>query len=140
MNTDMKLLHEELSYKVRGCIYAVANKYGKGLKEQVYQRALAEELEKANIPFEEQKRINIISVESGKNLGVYVPDFVVNDKIIIEIKATDFTTKQNSEQQLSYLKSSKYEVGFLVNFNTPKLFIKRLIFTNDRKPSIRVNS
>ena len=51
---DNKLLEEELSYKIRGCFYAVANKYGKGFKEIIYQKALEEELEKENLKFESQ--------------------------------------------------------------------------------------
>lgn len=133
------LLHEELSFKVRNCIFSVAKKYGKGLKEGILQKALAEEFTLKGINFEQQKRITIYSVETGKALGVYVPDFVVEDLIIIEIKATDFPLQKDIEQQLSYLKISKYEVGLLINFNTPKLYIKRLIYTNDRKPYIRVN-
>jgi|SRR3989344_1001297 len=135
-STDKKLLYPELSYKIQGSIYNVANKYGSGLKELIYQKALQEEFEKNNIVFEGQKRINIYSVESGKILGTYIPDFVVENKIILEIKASPFTTKQDISQQLSYLKASSYEIGYLVNFNTDKLYIKRSIFTNDRKPFI----
>ena len=141
MNTNNKLLHPELSYKIQGCIYNVSNKYGKGLKEIIYQKALAEELGKTGLKFEEQKRINIYSIDSGKVLGVYVADFLVEEKVIIKIKASDFTTKNNINQQLSYLRSSIYEVGYLVNFCTPKLEIKRSIYTNDRKPFIvKLNS
>ena len=137
INTD--LLYPELSYKVRGAIMAIANKYGKGLKESIYQKALAEEFDKLEIRYEEQKRVTIYSLETGKPLGTYVPDFLVEGKIILEIKATDFVIQKDIEQQLSYLKASKYELGFLANFNTPKLYIKRSIFTNDRKPAFRVN-
>jgi GxxExxY protein len=118
---------------------SVANKYGKGLKENIYQNALAEEFTKTGLKFEKEKRIPISSIETGKLLGHYTPDFVVEDTVIIETKATDFTVQKNIDQQLSYLKASKYEVGLLVNFNTPKLYIKRFIYTNDRKPHIRVN-
>jgi hypothetical protein len=111
------LLHDELSYKVQGAIYNVASKYGKGLKESIYQQALTEELTKQGIKFEEQKRINIY-------------------KVIIELKASDFTTKKDENQQLSYLKASEYEVAYLVNFCTPRLYIKRILYTNDRKPFI----
>jgi GxxExxY protein len=138
INTD-KLLHADLTYRIRKCIYNVANKYGKGLKESIYQKALAEEFEIEGLYFEQQKRIKIYSLETGKELGFYVPDFIVEDAVIIEIKATDFTIEKDIDQQLSYLKASRFEVGLLVNFNTPRLFIKRLIYTNDRKPGIRVN-
>ncbi len=130
------LLEKELSYKVRGCFYNVANKYGKGLKEIIYQKALEEELEKENLKFESQKRIDIYSIETGKKLGTYVPDILVEDKIIVEIKATSFTRVDDINQQRSYLKASKYEIGYLVNFCTQELEIKRSICTNDRKPSI----
>lgn len=130
---NKNLLYPELSYKIQGVVYEVANKYGKGLKEQIYQKALEEEFCKQKVKFEQQKRIIIYSLETGKKLGVYVPDFVVEDKIILEIKATDFTANNDINQQRSYLKASKYEIAYLVNFNTPKLYIKRSIFTNDRK-------
>lgn len=117
----------------------VSNKYGKGLKEVVYQNALAEAFMQRGLKFEKEKRITIHSVDTGKVLGYYTPDYIVEQKIIVELKASDFTSRQNVGQELSYLKASKYEVGFLVNFNTPKLDIKRLIYTNDRKPAIRVN-
>jgi len=137
MNTD--LLYPELSYQVRGAIMEVANKYGKGLKEIIYQKALAEELTKLGIKFLQQPRIAIHSFDTGKLLGTYIPDFVVEDKIVLEIKATDFTIQRFVEQQLSYLRASKYELGFLANFSSEKLLIKRSIYTNDRKPASRVN-
>ncbi|PJB98464.1 MAG: GxxExxY protein, partial [Candidatus Nealsonbacteria bacterium CG_4_9_14_0_8_um_filter_36_17] len=80
------MLESELCYKIQGCIFNVANKYGKGLKEQIYQKALAEELTKQGLGFEQHKRINIYSLDTGKHLGVYVPDFLVEDKVIVEIK------------------------------------------------------
>ena len=129
-----ELLEEDLSYKVRGCIYNIANKYGKGLKEIIYQKALAEEFDKNNIKYEQQKRIDIYSIETGKKLGTFIPDFIVGDKIIIELKASSFTRKEDINQQRSYLRASKYEIAFLVNFNSEKLEIKRSIYTNDKKP------
>lgn len=134
--TNKNLLEPELSYRIQGCIFNVSNKYGRGLKEGIYQKALAEEFTKQKVNFMEQKRINIYSIETGKKLGVYIPDFVIEDRIVVEIKAASFTTISDSNQQISYLKASKYEIAYLVNFNTPKLYIKRSIFTNDRKPFI----
>jgi len=134
--TNKSILEPELSYKTHGIIYDVANKYGIGLKERIYQKALEEEFEKNKISFKRQKRINIYSIESGKVLGVYIPDFIIEDRIILEIKASSFTTNQDINQQISYLKASTYEIGYLVNFNTNKLYIRRSIFTNDRKPFI----
>jgi len=135
---NKSLLYPELSYKLQGAIYNVSNKYGNGLKEKIYQKALAEELKKQEINFVEQKRINIYSVDSGKILGTYVPDFIINNKIILEIKASNFTTRQDVNQQRSYLKASIYEIAYLVNFGTPKLYMQRSIYTNDRKPFVNI--
>jgi len=94
--------------------------------KKIYENALAEEFEKEKIKFENQKRINICSIETGKRLGAYVPDFVVEDKIVVEIKASEFTTRNNKAQQQSYLKAGKYEIGYLVNFGLAKLCIKKI--------------
>jgi len=131
--TNKNLLEAKLSYKLQGAIYNVANKYGPGLKEQIYQKALTEEFTKQKIPFKEQKRITIYSLDTGKSLGTYIPDFVIDDKIILEIKASNFTTNQDTSQQISYLRASVYEIGYLANFSTPNLDLRRLIFTNNRK-------
>ena len=134
--TNKNILEPELSYKIQGVIYNVANKYGNGLKEQIYQKALEEEFTIKNLFFEKQKRINIYSIDSSKLLGTYIPDFLIGNKIILEIKASSFTTKQDINQQILYLKASTYEIGYLVNFNTSKLYIRRSIFTNNRKSFI----
>jgi len=132
MNTN--ILYKDLSYEVQGAFYEVFNKYGRGFKEGIYQKALAEEFDKRHLSFEREKRIVIHSIDTGKSLGVYVPDFLIEDKIIVEIKATDFTIRDNLKQHMSYLKAGQYEIGYLVNFGTPRLYIKRTIYTNDRKP------
>jgi GxxExxY protein len=140
MASKNKILHKDLSYKVQGAIYDVAKKYGTGLKEIIYEKALVEVLTKENLKTEEQKRITIYSVDTGRPLGTYVPDLIVEDAIVVEIKASSFTTKQDLQQQMSYLKASKFEVAYLVNFGTPQLYMKRTIYTNDRKPFLNAGS
>jgi GxxExxY protein len=137
-DTPDKILEKDLCYKIQGCIYNVMNKYGRGLKEGIYQNALAEEFLAQGLKAEGQKRINIYSFDTGKKLGTYIPDFVIEDKVILEIKASTFTMKQDVEQQRSYLRISEYEIGYLVNFCTEELYIKRSIYTNDRKPFLRL--
>ena len=129
------LLHGALCYQIVGCVYDVRNKYGSGQKESVYQNALAEALTQANLPFKPEVPIVILSVDTGKKLGNYRLDFVVDDKVIIETKAMKFTPTKIEQQLYSYLRSTPYEVGYLVNFGSTKLFIKRVILTNDRKHS-----
>ena len=131
-----RILEKELSYKIQGAFFEVSKKYGKGLKEKIYQEALSEEFAKQNLGFEPQKRIDIYSLDTGKVLGTYVPDFVIENKIIIEIKSSNFTTRSDIDQQRSYLRASSFEIAYLVNFSTPKLDIRRSIYTNNRKPFV----
>jgi len=67
-------------------------------------------------------------------IRLYRPDFIVDEKIIVELKAVEKNPKLFINQLYDYLRNSKYELGYFINFASPKLYIKRVIFTNDRKP------
>ena len=131
---NTKLLYPELSYKIQGIFFDIRKTYGPGHKETVYQNLIEEKLEALKIPFVREPRVRIFSQESKKVMGTYQPDFSVNDKIIIEVKSSRFTTRVDEKQLYHYLRNSTYELGFLVNFSTPRLYVKRIIYTNDRKP------
>ncbi len=131
-----KLLEPNLSYDVQGTFFEVYNKYKNSYKESIYQKVLEEEFTKRGVPFVSQKSISIYSLETGKRIGSYTPDFIIGDKIIIEIKAQPFLPKSSEIQLLSYLKASNYEIGYLVNFGANKLEFKRRIYTNNRKPHL----
>src|SRR3989304_9648375 len=118
-------LYEDLSYKIRGACFDVYNNLGGGHKESIYQKALAIELEKAGIPFEKEKTLNI--AYENENIGVYRPDFLINGQIIIELKAVDFMSKDFEVQLLNYLKSTKLPLGFLINFGPRKVEIRRRV-------------
>ena len=133
------LLHKELSYKIVGCVYEVRKDYGSGNKELVYQNALAEKLTAINIPFLREYGIAIKSIDSGKTLGNYKLDFVIDNKIIVEVKVLKFTPTKIEQQLYSYLRSTLYEVGYLVNFGSTRLYIKRIILTNDYKHTNTTN-
>lgn len=128
------LLYEELSYKIRGCAFEVRKKYGPGHKESIYQKAFAEELDIAGIPYETEKPIKILSVRTGKKIGTYQPDFVINNCIIVETKALSYLPKNIVTQLYNYLRNSEYELGFLINFGGARLEIRRIIYTNENKP------
>ena len=130
------LLYNELSYKLRGLFFKIRNTYGPGQKEIIYHNILVELLKENKISFLKEKTINIYS-ENKKVVGVYRPDFIIDDKIILEIKSSRISVKADEEQLFYYLRNSKYEIGFLVNFSTPHLYIKRIIYTNDRKPFLQ---
>lgn len=85
----------DLSYVVQGCIFDIRKQYGPGQKEVVYKRLLIEKLESKKLSVEQEKRINVYSQDTGKVVGVYQPDIVVDNKIIIELKSSRFTTKQD---------------------------------------------
>lgn len=130
---NTKILHKELSYILQGCLFDIRKQYGSGHKETVYKNLLAERLKLKGLSIEIEKIIPIYSDQSGQMVGNYRPDLLLEKKIIIELKASKFTTSQDEEQILYYLKNTAYEIGYLINFGMPKLAIRRLIYTNDRK-------
>ncbi|MBM3208753.1 GxxExxY protein [Candidatus Shapirobacteria bacterium] len=112
--SQTKLLYPKLSYQIRGAIFTVYKTLGPYHKESIYVKALAAEFKERGISFCQEASINIIY--QGKKVGVYRPDFLIDDKIIIEAKAVEFLPR-NDERQLSYyLGGTSYRVGFLVNF------------------------
>ncbi len=111
-----KLLYKNLSYQVQGAFFKVYKILGCSFKESVYQKALLEEFCLLGLKSETQKRINIYY--NDKKVGTYIPDIVVEDCIIIELKAKPQIVKKDKEQFWQYLKGSKYKVGYLINFGT----------------------
>lgn len=139
-NTNQRkssILYSELSYIIQGCIFEIRKQYGPGQKEVVYQRLLEEKLKIKGLKVEREKRINILSQDSGKTVGVYQPDLLVEDKILIETKSSRFSTQLDEKQLYHYLRNSEYELGYLINFSTPRLYIKRIIYSNNKKPYLK---
>lgn len=121
-----KLEHENLTYRIRGAIFEVYNILGPGFKEIVYHNALREEFNARSIEYDCKKRIKITFKD--KQVGIYEPDFIVEDKVIIEIKSVDIMPKVFEKQLYSYLKATKYKIGILVNFGGDKIDIRRRIY------------
>src|SRR3989344_427895 len=128
------LLYKDLSYAVHGAAIEVRKDFGPGHKEKLYQEAFAEELKRREILFEKEQAIKIYSPKDGKYTGLYRPDFIVDEKIIVETKAEKFVSRDEIKRIYDYLRNSKCELAYLINFASPKLFVKRIIYTNDRKP------
>lgn len=133
MKHHQDLLHKEISYQIQGAAIEVRKNFGPGHKESIYQNAFAEELISRGINFLKEKSIKIYSPKTKNVVGFYKPDFLIEDKIIIEMKALEKVSKNIFSQLYDYLKNSEYELGYFINFSSPKLFIKRIIYTNDRK-------
>lgn len=120
------LLYREESYNIRGALFAVFNELGCGYLERVYQDALEVEFRLQNIPYEREKTIQI--TYKGEPLGdPYRADFVCYGKIIVELKAVTEILGVHRAQVVNYLKATKANLGFLVNFGEEDIKIERIV-------------
>ena len=119
------IVYPELSYKVMGVLYRVHNTLGPNFQEKYYQKAIEEELKRKKINFQKEflVRLNI----NGISLGRYFIDFVIEQKIALEVKRLDFFTKKEWHQVMAYLDAAKLKLGILVNFSKPTLVYKRIL-------------
>ncbi|MCD6456792.1 MAG: GxxExxY protein [Methanophagales archaeon] len=127
-NQDFK--YKELTEEIIKIFYRVYNKLGYGFLEKVYENAMMIELKKKGIPAVSQYAIKVLY--EGEVIGEYYADILVENKVIVEIKAARSLVKENEAQLLNYLKATDIEVGLLVNFGT-KPEVKRKAFDNLRK-------
>ena len=121
-----KLLYENLTYKIIGICYEIHNELGPIHKEKIYQKALERAFEDSSIQF--SREVNLPVVFKGRKVGAYKPDFIIENKVILEIKAVNFITKSANSQLTYYLKGTNYKIGLLVNFGSKSLDIRRRIY------------
>ncbi|MCW2119660.1 GxxExxY protein [Flavobacterium sp. 7A] len=126
----MPLLHEVLTNVIIKTFYEVYNELGYGFLEKVYQNALCIELRNKNLVVEPEKRIAVYYKEH--QVGDYVVDLIVENKVLLELKAVDHINEQYENQILNYLRATDCEVALLMNFG-PKPEFKRKVFENNRK-------
>jgi GxxExxY protein len=126
-----KLLYEKETYLIRGACFKVWKEFKGTFKESVIHKALTEELNFLGLKVEINKRINVYY--RGKKIGIYIPDLIINDLILIELKRKPFLTRLDEQQFWYYLKASSYKLGFLINFGDHKLEIKRRVYDKARK-------
>lgn len=120
-----KLIYEKETYALRGAIFEVYKTLGDGYLEEVYQNALEEELKLRGIPFAAKKKLHIIY--KGRDCGLYEPDFICFDKIIVELKAVETLHPKHSAQLMNYLRATGHKLGLLVNFCAyPKVDVRRI--------------
>ncbi|MFH1462607.1 MAG: GxxExxY protein [bacterium] len=129
-----KLLFEKETYKIRGACFDVYNVLGGGIPEKIIQRALFNELTTAGFVVNKERKIDVFYKQ--QKVGVYIPDMVVNNKIIIEVKSKPQITKEDLKQFWGYLKGSGYLLGFLVAFTPQELIIKRFVYTRNPYKSV----
>ena len=132
-NKVKDFLYEEESYKVRGACFDVWKEFKGMFKESIVDNALTIALKSKGLQVKSQERIDIYF--QGKKVGTYVPDKIISDIILLELKAKPFITKQDVDQLWKYLRSSQYKLGFLVNFSPKELEIKRVVYDIARSAS-----
>ena len=131
MNTGLKdFKYKELTEKIIEIFYRVYNKLGYGFLEKVYENAMMIEFGKDRVHAIAQFAIKVLY--EGKVIGEYYADVMVENSVIVEIKATKSLGMEHEAQLLNYLKATNIEVGLLLNFG-PKPEIRRKIFDNLRK-------
>ena len=119
------LLYPELSFQIVGCAYEVHNELGFGFKESIYQKALAIAFKEKNLLSAEQVHYKVKFKE--QIVGTRYFDFVIDDKIVVEIKKDDKFSKANIDQTIDYLKTSNLKLAILINFGKEGVIFKRLI-------------
>lgn len=124
------MIYQELTSEIIQCFYKVYNTLGFGFLEKVYENAFY--LELSNHGLNCRKQVPITVFYNGFTVGDYYADILVEDKIILELKATESLAEEHELQLINYLRATKVEIGLLLNFGKEPQ-IKRKIFTNDRK-------
>ena len=118
------LLYPELSYSIMRAVFEVHNQLGPGFTEDIYENALALELEIQHIPFERQKQIQVHY--KGRFVGIYRLDIVIDEKIILELKAVSALNEIFRAQLDSYLQATSLQLGILVNFGAKRVQFERI--------------
>jgi GxxExxY protein len=122
---DHRYIYSELSYKIIGALFEVYNTLGHGHPEKTYQRAVAVALKKAGLKFVEQLYVPVVF--GGKVVGKNYFDFLIEDKIVLEIKRGDYFVKAHIEQVYQYLISKNLKLGILAYFAPRTVHIKRVV-------------
>ena len=124
------MLEQKLSNQVIQCYYKVYNTLGYGFLEKVYENALYLELLNNGISCKRQCQVKVFYNEVI--VGEYFADIIVENRIILELKAAESLALEHEYQLINYLKATKIEIGILLNFGKEPKFVRK-IFTNDRK-------
>jgi GxxExxY protein len=118
------ILHKELTKSILKIFYDVYNELGYGFLERVYQNALFYELKENGFKVEAQKKLKVYYKEI--EVGEYIADIIVNDLVILELKAQEYRVEANEFQLINYLKATDCEVGLLLNFGKKPEFIRKV--------------
>jgi len=123
-------LYKDITYDIRGACFWVWKEFRGAFKESVIDKALTKELTKRGRKVDNQKRIDVFY--DNEKVGTYIPDKIIDDKVLLELKCKQFITKQDIDQFWKYLKGSHYKLGLLINFGPKNLEIKRVVYDTAR--------
>ena len=118
-------MNDQLSELIIGCAYTVANTLGAGFLEKVYENAFAHELRKQGLEVAQQSGITVYY--DGIVAGEYIADLLVENEILVELKAVKSLDNVHMAQCLNYLKATRLQVCLLINFGTPHIEVKRIV-------------
>lgn len=128
--------HEDLTYRIIGAAMAVHRRLGPGHKEAIYQRALEEQFIQASLSFEPEKNLPVY--DGNRLLGFYIPDFIIEGKVIVEIKAFSTLPQKYLGQIITYLNHTGLPIGLLINFGERSLRHRR-VFPSPQATEFRHN-
>ena len=129
-NLEENFLHKDLTDKIIACFYQVYNDLGYGFLERVYQNALYFALVDEGLDCETEKSIKVY--HNKRVVGDYRADILVENSVLLELKANEELSSANEKQLINYLKATEIEVGLLLNFGKKPQF-KRKVFSNKNK-------
>ncbi|NJD22172.1 MAG: GxxExxY protein [Melioribacter sp.] len=124
------MLYEEITSQIIKAFYKVNNTLGFGFLEKVYENAMKLELIKMGFKVEQQKNIRVHY--EGVEVGDYYADLLINECVIVELKAAENLCEEHEAQLINYLKATNIEIGLLMNFGKKAEF-RRKIFSNEKK-------
>lgn len=124
-NSTNKIIHPELSYILMGVLFEVHNKLGTKYQEKHYQRAVEIKLKELKIPY--QREAQLVVKFREEELGEFFADFIVDGKIILELKKVWEITTDDIKQALRYLKAAELKLGIIVNFRHKRLEYRRVL-------------
>jgi len=117
--------HSDITETIIGCALKVHNKLGKGFPEIIYHRALAIEMKKQGIEYADEQEMPVFY--EGERIGIRRVDFLVENQVLVELKAVSEFDDGHAAQVINYLQAFRIEIGLLLNFGAKKLGIKRFI-------------
>lgn len=120
-----KIIYKDLSFRIMDAVFEVHNVLGPGYSENIYESALAKEFKEREINYERQRLIEVYYKK--EKIGEYRVDMVVEEKIVLELKAVSEINEIFESQLLSYLKATGMKLGILINFGSKKVEFKRIV-------------